>query len=98
MKKIGIIFCGGCNPKINRKETANKLTYKLKQKGYEVDFNTLLVDYIVYLSGCTSGCARKTAADIPATDVSAFSVNASTVANEEQMLEKVIENIDGFFK
>jgi len=56
---VGIQFCGGCNPRINRGQIALELQKELVAMGFEVFFNNLNVDILVFLSGCLAGCAFK---------------------------------------
>jgi 4-hydroxybutyrate CoA-transferase len=53
---IGVKYCGGCNPKYDRKE----FLYKL-QKDCKCSFETAregkLYDFIIVLCGCSSCCA-----------------------------------------
>jgi len=58
-KHFSIIFCGGCNPKINRKYIAETLSVQLAQYGYRVSYNQQDADFFVYLSGCSVSCAEK---------------------------------------
>lgn len=57
--RIGIIFCGGCNPRIDRGRIAAQLRANLLMVGYEVCYNSLDVDFAIYLSGCMANCALK---------------------------------------
>jgi len=57
--QIGIVFCGGCNPRIDRGQIAAKVRAILLVMGYEVWYNSLDVDFVIYMSGCTVNCALK---------------------------------------
>jgi 4-hydroxybutyrate CoA-transferase len=52
---IGIKYCGGCNPKYNRKDFLQKL-----QKEFTCDFESAksdkIYDLVLVLCGCTSCC------------------------------------------
>lgn len=58
-RRIGIVFCGGCNPRIDRGLIAAKVRAALLGMGYEVLYNSLDVDFVIYMSGCTANCALK---------------------------------------
>lgn len=58
-KQISIMFCGGCNPQIDRGKIAAELHKLLSSKGYIVSYNFLDSDFIVYLSGCSCNCAQR---------------------------------------
>ena len=88
--KVGIIFCGGCNPHIDRKRLANKLGVILKRKGCEVLLNDFFVDYLVYLSGCVSGCAAKyDKSKLPALVVAGKTLNFLAVG-EKQLVREIV--------
>jgi hypothetical protein len=54
---VGIQFCGGCNPRIDRGRIALELQKELADMRFEVAFNNTDVDIVVFLSGCLSACA-----------------------------------------
>jgi len=84
-KHFSIIFCGGCNPKINRKRISETLSIQLAKYGYEVSYDSLDADFVVYLSGCAVGCAeQKKIANVPFTVVAGSSVDS--VSYEENVL------------
>lgn len=56
---VGIQFCGGCNPRIDRGKIALELQKELVVTGFDVAFNNLDADIVIFLSGCPSGCAVK---------------------------------------
>jgi hypothetical protein len=56
---VGIQFCGGCNPRIDRGRIALELQQALVGMGFDVVFNCPDADFVVFLSGCLSGCAFK---------------------------------------
>ena len=56
---VGIQFCGGCNPRIDRGQIALELQKELVDMQFEVAFNNPDADIVVFLSGCLSGCAFK---------------------------------------
>lgn len=54
---VGIRFCGGCNPRIDRGTIAAELKNRLEKLGITVHWNRLDGDVIIYVSGCTTSCA-----------------------------------------
>lgn len=56
---IGIRFCGGCNPRIDRGRIARELEQALADLGHPVVYNSDGADFVIFLSGCMSGCAFK---------------------------------------
>jgi len=76
---VSIQFCGGCNPRIDRGQIARELQQALVDIGFEVVFNSLDADCVIFLSGCMSGCAFK----FNPKDPPYITVAASTVDGEE---------------
>jgi hypothetical protein len=76
---VSIQFCGGCNPRIDRGRIARELQQALVETGYEVVFNSLDADFVIFLSGCMSGCAFK----FNPKDPPYVTVAATMVDNEE---------------
>ena len=56
---VGIKFCGGCNPRIDRVGVAEAIKKRLIELGITVVYNNSDADFIVYLSGCSSSCAAR---------------------------------------
>ena len=56
--KIGIKFCGGCNPKYDRKYAENILRTKLS-KDYIVEYvkDKEIYEYVFIINGCQAQCA-----------------------------------------
>lgn len=56
--KIGIKYCGGCNPRYDRTSFFSRIKDEV---GYKHQFETAisgeLYDVVLVLCGCTSGCA-----------------------------------------
>ncbi|MBP2652736.1 MAG: hypothetical protein H6Q73_305 [Firmicutes bacterium] len=83
-RRISISFCGGCNPRIDRKRIAEEVEDYLTPDGYIVVYNSAEVDLIVYLSGCSANCAhRYSGSDTPGVVVAGNTLNAMAVTAEE---------------
>ncbi len=56
--KIGIKFCGGCNPKYDRKYAESILKMKLSKK-YDLEYvkDNKIYDYVFIINGCQVQCA-----------------------------------------
>ncbi len=62
MFSIGIRYCGGCNPQIDRSEVIRKLKEVLKKRGLKVDFTTdkeRAVDIVLLVNGCMHACLEE---------------------------------------
>ncbi len=59
MTSIGIRYCGGCNPQIDRLRVVGDLREALKERGLKVDLTTdkeSPVDMVLLINGCMHGC------------------------------------------
>lgn len=96
MNKISVVFCGGCNPCIDRWKVAFKLKKKLEGKGYEVVFNTLFANYIIFLSGCNCNCAYKTKAIILPHAIIAGNTLNFFACEEDNIIEEITEDVEKY--
>jgi hypothetical protein len=94
-RRVSIIFCGGCNPRIDRGRLADELTRRLAVYGCQISYNRRDADLLIYLSGCTADCARADGpAGIPGIAVAASAVDAVAVPEAglaEAVLEKALK-------
>lgn len=94
-KKIGIKFCGNCNPQINTVQ----LLQELKNHYNNVEFvkwDELEYDLLIILSSCSVGCA--THPNFMGTKIilNSNSINYETVSLEE-LFDEVINKIDKLY-
>lgn len=54
--EIGIKYCGGCNPRYDRKEFAGYLESRFGRR-FEAADTSKEYDVLIVLCGCSSGCA-----------------------------------------
>ena len=89
-KRVSIIFCGGCNPHINRVEVANEVQKELSAKGIQVTFNSFETDLVIYLSGCSANCAQRYGQKVcPCVVVAAATVDAMEF-DENQIANQIV--------
>ena len=94
--RVSIIFCGGCNPGIDRGRLADELTRRLAAYRCEISYNRRDADLLIFLSGCTADCARAGApAGIPGIAVAAAAVDAVSVP-EAGIAEVVIAKAERY--
>jgi hypothetical protein len=56
--KVGVKYCGGCNPRYERKQFLNRLQKELeKECVFEIAKENTLYDMILVLGGCSNCCA-----------------------------------------
>ncbi|MCY6371919.1 hypothetical protein OXH55_14830 [Clostridium ganghwense] len=57
--KIGVKYCGGCNPRYDRAELVSQLRKEFNKKHEIVSAQEgIIYDLIIILCGCTSCCAE----------------------------------------
>ncbi len=86
---IGIRFCGGCNPRIDRGRIARELERALTAAGHPVVYNSPDADFVIFLSGCLSGCAFKYNPKAPPF----ITVAAATVDGEEVGEARIVPEV-----
>ena len=55
--KIGIKYCGGCNPQYDRKNYTEYLINKYPDNDYEIAREDTFYDVLLVICGCFSCCA-----------------------------------------
>jgi len=55
---ICIKYCGGCNPKYDRKTIVDKLKEDFVDINIISNFDKKICDYAVVIAGCTSACVN----------------------------------------
>lgn len=97
-RRVSIIFCGGCNPRIDRGNLADELARRLAAYGCEISYNRRNADLLIYLSGCTADCARADGpAGIPGIAVASAAVDAVSVSEADiadVVIEKAIKHLN----
>lgn len=56
MIKIGVKYCGGCNPRYDRKNIVTKLKNEYEDLIIELINKDEIYDLVIVLCGCTSCC------------------------------------------
>lgn len=96
--RIGIIFCGGCNPRIDRGQIAAQVRANLLVMGYEVWYNSLEVDFAIYMSGCTANCALKYNCNhSPCVVVAAATLDAVAV-DKAELVTNIVTKVRNYFE
>ena len=95
---VSIQFCGGCNPRIDRGRVALELQKALEGVCYRVVYNSLDIDFVIFLSGCMSGCAFKfNPKDPPYVTVAAATVDGEEVG-EARIVPEVLRKVRKFYE
>lgn len=95
---LSIQFCGGCNPRIDRGRIALELQQALEGMGHRVVYNNPDADFVIFLSGCMSGCAFKfNPKDPPYVTVAAATVDGEEVG-EDRIVPEVLRKVRQFYE
>ena len=90
---MSIRFCGGCNPRIDRGRIALELQRALEGMGHRVVFNNPDAGFVIFLSGCMSGCAFKfNPGNPPYVTVAAATVDGEEVG-EARIVPEVLRKV-----
>lgn len=90
---VSIRFCGGCNPRIDRGRIALELQRALEGMGHRVVFNNPDAGFVIFLSGCMSGCAFKfNPGNPPYVTVAAATVDGEEVG-EARIVPEVLRKV-----
>jgi hypothetical protein len=57
MIKIGVKYCGGCNPRFDRGAIFHTIQSRLKEAHFEHAKEGVIYDALLVISGCTNNCA-----------------------------------------
>jgi disulfide oxidoreductase YuzD len=62
MVSVGIRYCGGCNPEIDRTRLVERLQEEMKKRHVDVAFTTdrdRVTDITLLVNGCAHGCLEE---------------------------------------
>lgn len=94
---VGIQFCGGCNPRIDREKIAYEVRDRLSEQGYEIVWNRKDCDFVVFISGCTVSCAEQQSCSKPAVRVAAATVDFKE-KREELIATEILMKVASYFE
>ncbi|MDR3564920.1 MAG: hypothetical protein P4N59_26275 [Negativicutes bacterium] len=97
-RRVSIIFCGGCNPRIDRGQIAQEVRTALLAQGVEVIFNSLDAGFVIYMSGCTANCAQRYHPGGKECAVVAAETLDMTILSEEQLAGRLLEKVRDYFE
>jgi len=58
-KRIGVKYCGGCNPGYERVEMIERIQFRLDDRFLFLPHDEIDIDALVLMSGCHRACAGK---------------------------------------
>jgi hypothetical protein len=87
--KVGVKFCGGCNPYIDRKQVNDRVKDLLIPQGYVFEyFDFKDCDAFLVINGCSLSCARYEESDDVVT-VAGYQVDGQLCREEDLPLQIV---------
>jgi len=86
--KVGIKFCGGCNPTFDRISASLEIKKALKDEVVFTDYRESGVDLILAFMGCKSACADLTGVEHNKIRFICNKEDADSVIDEILMLRK----------
>jgi hypothetical protein len=95
---VGIQFCGGCNPRIDRGQIALELQKAIVDMGFDVVFNSPAADFMVFLSGCLLGCAFKLNPPEPRFVIVAGATVGFVELDEDLIVSEVIRKVRQYYE
>lgn len=97
-RRVGIKFCGGCNPRIDRGRIAKEVARLLDPAGIEVLYSLETAQFAIFLSGCTANCANKyDANNIPSVVVADKTINSLAI-EEEEIVDEIVMKVRSYFE
>ena len=81
MKRVGVKYCGGCNPTYDRVKRVEVLMGALKDRIEVVSYEEAPFDLLLIVNGCPKACADRK-------NVRSLSVNRLVIEDDEEGLEE----------
>ena len=93
MRKIGLKYCGNCNPQINSGAIVNRLMEKTRDKFTFVSWEAKDIDLLLIMSGCATDCATRPDYPGPIISVGGEHVNLRP-CYENELVDRIFEAIE----
>ncbi|WP_296828194.1 MaoC family dehydratase [uncultured Megasphaera sp.] len=87
--KIGIKYCGGCNPRYDRSKEVEKLKKKFPQHTFTYDTENTICDFCLLVCGCMTACADTTG-------IAARQFRPLLTPQQFSLFAKELEDLDQF--
>lgn len=98
-RKIGIRFCGGCNPRIDRVAVAENVRNKLEILGYSLSEHDQDADFLIYLNGCSAACAERISGDyLKEVWVAGTMIEQMEKVSEEEIVQEILLRVRDYFE
>lgn len=98
--KIAIKYCGGCNPRIRRKEIVQKVKEKCTPLCFEIFNPEKQYDLILALNGCHVACgiSDNIKKDKETIVVGGLNIDGQKLKSETKLIGKIIKRIINEYK
>lgn len=98
-RKIGIQFCGGCNPRIDRIAVAENVRKELEVLGYSISEYHKEADLLIYLNGCSAACADPISGDhLKEVWVAGTMIDHIEKVSEEEIVQEILLRVRDYFE
>lgn len=98
-RKIGIRFCGGCNPRIGRVAVASNVKKELEALGYVISGHDQDADFLIYLNGCSAACADRISDDhLKEVWVAGTMIDQMEKVSEEEIVQEILLRVRDYFE
>jgi hypothetical protein len=81
--RIGIKYCGGCNPEYDRVALVRHIKEKLKGSAASFSYDTMEADLVVAVQGCETACA----------DLSGLDPQKIRILTDPEQAQKLVQEI-----
>jgi hypothetical protein len=81
--RIGIKYCGGCNPEYDRVALVRHIKEKLKGSAASFSYDTREADLVVAVQGCETACA----------DLSGLDPQKIRILTDPEQAQKLVQEI-----
>ena len=88
-KRVGIKYCGGCNPSYDRVKRVEGIAAALRPQAFLVSYEASPFELLLIVNGCPKACADRR-------DIRALCPKALALQDEAAGLEKEILSALGF--
>lgn len=75
MLRVGLKYCGGCNPAYDRVEMIQQIQARCPDRYLFLRYDEPEIDAMVFINGCHRACAIQ---DLPPSEISSYSVTGKS--------------------
>ena len=94
--KVGVKYCGGCNPRIKRKEIITEITQNFTDICFQIFDSDQEYDCLISINGCHVGCgiSDKLLDQEDVIYIRGKMVDDDRVYNQQELVQEITEKIE----